>query len=66
MRITLLSRDGLELVAALDIPRVDDPPKVAIWNERTFILLHAVQAEGVASYAETVSLRLELPAGAGL
>lgn len=66
MIVRLLEMDGRTLVAALEVLRVDEVPKVAVWNERAFMLLSSTHAGGVtATYAETVSLRLELPAGAG-
>jgi hypothetical protein len=64
--VRLLEVDGRTLVAALDVPRVDDVPKVAVWNERAFMLLSATHSDTVAvNYVETVSLRLELPAESG-
>lgn len=62
MTVELYEMDGQTLVAALTVLPVDDLPKVALWNERAFILLSATYAADVrASYAEVVSWRLELP-----
>ncbi len=70
MTVELFEMDGLTRIVALDVPRVDDVPKVALWNDRMFLLLSAVHQgrKSTLSYIETLGLRLELPglsAGAG-
>lgn len=62
MNVLLLGVDS-RVVASIDVPAFDDIPKVVLWQERVFI---AHPIAGPLVFIETIALRLELPAGAGL
>jgi hypothetical protein len=64
VKVRLFQVDGQTQLAAVEIPGVDDLPKVAFWNERAFLLLSTHNTAHEANYVETLSLRLDLPAGA--
>lgn len=66
MTVDLFEMDGVTRLVQLDVP-LDDVPKVAVWQERTFLLRSTVHQarRSTVSYVETFPIRLELPAGVG-
>lgn len=63
MKVRLYEIDGVTLVASTEVPGLDDVPKVALWEDRAFLLRSVLVTADEARYAETVALRLELAAG---
>jgi hypothetical protein len=64
VRVRLFEMDGLTQLAAVEVPGLDDVPKLVLWDDRAFVLLAVHRTADEAAYAETVALRLDMSAGA--